>query len=166
MHKQVPGAGLPDREKGQRAGLLPGCCAGSVGRLRAVVRAISFRACSAEVGFLLALANCNTETIVLRSSNQCVFVPVRQTHQIVCQDPANMSHHSVLNLQDPNWTLTTLSRDQCCQYRRVHGKAALTCTPLLTWLGRDSPDGVAGMEAQSVAGRPVAVSSCNASARF
>ena len=33
---------------------------GRVGRLRAVVRAMSFRACSAEVELLLALANCNT----------------------------------------------------------------------------------------------------------
>ena len=46
-------------------GLLPagpggneGCVEGRVGRFKAVVRAMSFRACSADVELLLALANC------------------------------------------------------------------------------------------------------------
>ena len=38
---------------------LSDCWQGSVGRFRAVVLAISFSACSAEVGILLALANCS-----------------------------------------------------------------------------------------------------------
>ena len=36
-----------------------GCTEGSVGRFKAVVRAISFSACSADVGLRLALANCS-----------------------------------------------------------------------------------------------------------
>ena len=37
-----------------------GCTEGSVGRVKAVVRAISFSACSADVGLRLALANCSS----------------------------------------------------------------------------------------------------------
>ena len=38
-----------------------GCTEGSVGRFKAVVRAMSFSACSADVGLRLALANCSTD---------------------------------------------------------------------------------------------------------